>query len=206
MECSWCQIFFLREVTIIELLAPWRIPEKELCPQCAQRFTVIDWQSCCPMIHLQHRALFAYDQGMKEWIHEYKLMGNYQLRETFAAAIRQKINNFDYDCLIPIPLSAERYQERGFNQVTAVLDAGGVKSKEWLDKVVDTAPQAQRSRKQRLEEAQPFAVKPEATVEIKNKKLLLIDDVYTTGRTLYHAAEALQTFGPQSIRSFYFAR
>jgi len=46
MECSWCQIFFSREVTIIELLAPWRIPEKELCPQCAQRFTVIDWQSC----------------------------------------------------------------------------------------------------------------------------------------------------------------
>lgn len=45
MECSWCQIFFSREVTIIELLAPWRIPEKELCPQCAQRFTVIDWQS-----------------------------------------------------------------------------------------------------------------------------------------------------------------
>ncbi len=90
--------------------------------------------------------------------------------------------------------------------MTAVLDAGGVKSKEWLDKVVDTAPQAQRSRKQRLEEAQPFAVKPEATVEIKNKKLLLIDDVYTTGRTLYHAAEALQTFGPQSIRSFSFAR
>jgi competence protein ComFC len=125
------------------------------------------------MIHLQHRALFAYDQGMKEWIHEYKLMGNYQLRETFAAAIRQKINNFDYDCLIPIPLSAERYQERGFNQVTAVLDAGGVKSKEWLDKVVDTAPQAQRSRKQRLEEVQPFAVKPEATVEIKKQETVV---------------------------------
>lgn len=227
MECSWCQIFFPREVTIIELLAPWRIPEKELCPQCAQRFTVIDWQSCCPtcgkkdtiscsdclfwaktcpMIYLQHRALFAYDQGMKAWIHEYKLMGNYQLRETFAAAIRQKINNFEYDCLIPIPLSAERYQQRGFNQVTAVLDAAGVKSQEWLDKVVDTAPQAQRSRKQRLEEAQPFAVKPDVACEIKGKKLLLIDDVYTTGRTLYHAAEALQTFAPQSIRSFSFAR
>ncbi|WP_241508331.1 hypothetical protein [Enterococcus casseliflavus] len=32
------------------------------------------------MIQLQHRALFAYDQGMKDWLHEYKLMGNYQLR------------------------------------------------------------------------------------------------------------------------------
>ena len=108
--------------------------------------------------------------------------------------------------MIPIRLSAERYQQRGFNQVTAVLEAAGVRFQELLEKVVDTAPQAQRSRRKRLVEAQPFAVKPDVACEIKGKKLLLIDDVYTTGRTLYHAAEALQSFGPQSIRSFSIAR
>lgn len=227
MVCSWCKRTFPRERTIIEVLAPWRIPENELCPQCAQQFSVIDWRTCCPscgkketefcsdclyweetcpMIQLQHRALFAYDQGMKDWLHEYKLMGNYQLRGTFAPVIKQKLNRFDYECLIPIPLSAERYQQRGFNQFTAVLEAAGVRFQELLEKVVDTAPQAQRSRRQRLVEAQPFAVKPDVACEIKGKKLLLIDDVYTTGRTLYHAAEALQSFGPQSIRSFSIAR
>ncbi len=111
-------------------------------------------------------CLRSRDEGLASRI---QTDGKLSVAGTFAPVIKQKLNRFDYECLIPIPLSAERYQQRGFNQVTAVLEAAGVRFQELLEKVVDTAPQAQRSRRQRLVEAQPFAVKPDVACEIKGK-------------------------------------
>ena len=46
----------------------------------------------------------------------------------------------------------------------------------------------------------------EALPDLKNKEIVLVDDVYTTGRTLFYAAECLLPFHPKKIRTFTLAR
>lgn len=50
------------------------------------------------------------------------------------------------------------------------------------------------------------SVKLPALPDLKNKEIVLVDDVYTTGRTLFYAAECLLPFHPKKIRTFTLAR
>ncbi|EQC81160.1 hypothetical protein HSIEG1_3183 [Enterococcus sp. HSIEG1] len=46
----------------------------------------------------------TYNQGMQEWLHQYKLMGDFRLRATFLPEIKQAFKGLLYDLVIPIPL------------------------------------------------------------------------------------------------------
>ncbi|GAA6115487.1 ComF family protein [Apilactobacillus kunkeei] len=80
-----------------------------------------------------NKAIFQYNDAMKDFMHRYKFVGDYQLRMIFQKEIRKKIRK---DLLVvPIPVSAETKINRGFNQVigflgdTAYVDALMVKEK-----------------------------------------------------------------------------
>lgn len=88
--------------------------------------------------------------------------------------------------------------------MTAVLQAAGIDYRSLLKKKIHLPPQAAMTRNERLAAPQPFII--EKAQEIKDKRVLLVDDVYTTGQTIYHAAEVLLTCQPKTITSFSFAR
>lgn len=225
MKCSWCQQTFTRELWLWEILWPLGIPASEKCPDCRSKLQPVDFANCCetccnesrncrdcrywrqryPNFLLQHQALMTYNQGMQEWLHQYKLMGDYRLRSAFVPEIKQAFKKLAYDLVIPIPLSQERYQQRGFNQVEEVLQAAGIAYRSLLRKKIHLPPQAGMNRSDRLAVPQPFVIEKDQEA-IKSKRVLLVDDVYTTGQTLYHAAEALLTCQPKTITSFSFAR
>ena len=69
----------------------------------------------------------------------------------------------------------------------------------------ELTPQSEKSRKARLEMEQPFELRV-ANGKIRNQKVLLVDDVYTTGRTLFHGAELLYKNGAEAVESLTFAR
>jgi competence protein ComFC len=224
MRCSWCQQIFARELSLLEILWPLRIPSSEKCATCSDKFLPVDSASCCktccqpsqecrdclywqqryPDFQLIHRALMVYNQGMQEWLHQYKRIGDYRLRETFASEIKQAFQEMAYDVVIPIPLSQKRYQQRGFNQVEGLLQAAGVTYRPWLKKNRHLPPQAGLTREERLAVPQPFVFNGQE--EIKGKRILLVDDVYTTGQTLHHAAAALFAYQPSRIASFSLVR
>lgn len=227
MICSWCHQDVLREVSMLELLCPLLIPSDLRCQSCEDRLERIDWQVCCsccgqrdtqhcsdcqewtrthPDFVFDHRGIFAYNEGMKEWLHQYKLVGDYRLRNVLATDVKKVLKAYRYDQLIPIPLSTDRYKSRGFNQVTAVLDAAGLSYEEHLLKPMPLAPLAALSKKERMAIPQPFSLKKGAAECIMGKKILLVDDVYTTGRTLYHAAALIHSCQPASVQSISFAR
>ncbi|WP_312498607.1 phosphoribosyltransferase family protein [Enterococcus sp.] len=227
MRCNWCMQMVLRDVSMLELLWPLLIPTSIRCHACEKRFARIDGQTCCPScgkhastycsdcqswasaypgFTLKHRGIFAYNEGMKDWLHQYKLMGDFRLREVVAADVKKALKTYRYDCLIPIPLSADRYNERGFNQVIAVLDTAAIAYQELLLKPVSLVPLATLSKLERMAIQQPFSLVDGAEEQIKEKRILLIDDVYTSGRTLYHAAELIHSCQPASIESISFAR
>jgi competence protein ComFC len=225
MRCSWCQQQFTREMSFREFLFPFLIPAAEKCGRCFEKLEFIDphascaycchknkacsdcdyWHQRYPDFRLKHRALLSYNQGMQDWLHQYKLMGDYRLRETFVPEIKRELSEQTYDLVIPIPLSLERFQQRGFNQVEGILQAAGIDYQPILTKKRHLPPQAELSRQERLASPQPFVIESKQ-VQLKDKTLLLVDDVYTTGQTLHHAAEVLLRHHPRKVTSFSLVR
>ncbi len=123
--------------------------------------------------------------------------------------------NFSDPILIPIPLSEKRYKERGFNQAELIAEhvsdmsatSGGrfVLEKNILKKIKDTPNQARiKDRSIRLENLKNcFSIsEPEGIQKIKNRNIILIDDVITTGATLLEAKKTLEKFGAKKVYAF----
>ena len=152
------------------------------------------------------------------WFLKYK--GKKLLASVFAEVVYGRIleelsdlsimENFTDIILIPIPLSSDRYRERGFNQAELIckeltkLD-NNVNFKlenNILIKIKDTKHQARiENRSERLKNIiDSFVVKN--TEKIKNKNIILIDDVTTTGATLSEARKILKRAGARKIIAF----
>lgn len=186
--CQKCQVQFEK------------IPEKH-CPRCYKADCDGICQDCQEWekqgIIIQHQAIFRYNQAMKDFFSQYKFVGDYRLYHIFT----KYFTNLDKNAtIVPIPLSPERLQERGFNQVSAFL--GQAKFADLLEKR-DTVKQSSLNRVERLASQNPFSIK--ANVQIP-KKILLVDDIYTTGRTLQHAVETLKSAGATEVSTFSLCR
>jgi ComF family protein len=111
--------------------------------------------------------------------------------------------------LIPMPLSRERLQERGFNQVQLLAHA---LCPEKIDNSVlqrqqHTAALSSMDRKKRLSSIKnAYAVNPACAHHVKGKKIVLLDDVMTTGASLQAAAKVLRAAGAAHITALVFAR
>ncbi|KXT75960.1 Competence protein F-like protein [Streptococcus sp. DD12] len=151
---------------------------------------------------MAHQALYHYNEAMRAFFSRYKFLGDYALAQVFAPDLRELLQKEKEWTLVGIPTSPATYKERGFNQVTALLDAAGLAHKEVLTKM-DSAKQSSKNRTQRLASQQVFAVKD--SVDLPTK-ILLCDDIYTTGATLQLAKEALLEAGVAHVRSLSLCR
>lgn len=113
------------------------------------------------------------------------------------------------DWIIPMPLSPERLRSRGYNQaheLAKALDARKVKQRLLL-RVHNTPPQRTLPRSERLRNVQhAFAVDPLLREHLADKRVVLLDDVMTSGASLYAAATALRTAGAAHITGLVLAR
>lgn len=113
------------------------------------------------------------------------------------------------DVLVPIPLSKERMRERGYNQA-ALLTLAFKSHKHELHCLTRThhaAAQSDSTRAQRLRNLRnAFAVEAAQRHHIQGKKVLLIDDVMTTGATLTAASRCLLQAGSSQIHVLCMAR
>ncbi|MFB6468933.1 ComF family protein [Cytobacillus sp. Hz8] len=172
----------------------------DLCLDCVRWEQDEQWNGCLK----QNISLFSYNDFLKETIARFKFRGDYVIAKAFSPLFREKIKLLPYDLLVPIPLSEERLLERGFNQAKALVREAGYSSCEFLERT-HSEKQSKKSRLERIEFAQVFRVK-ESSGGIAGKNILLIDDIYTTGSTLYHAAKALKEAGAESVMSLTLAR
>ncbi len=113
------------------------------------------------------------------------------------------------DLYIPIPLHAQREQERGYNQsyliATEISKATGVPSLErGLRRTRETAVQAKLEMEDRIKNVEgAFAL---GDADVVGKHVCLIDDVCTTGATLFSAADCLKSAGAVRVTGLTFAR
>lgn len=163
-------------------------------------------------------ALSYQDQLIKNLIHCFKyrpfikglgktltslIITHFQLTE------KQKCDFSDF-LLIPVPLTKKRLMWRGFNQSEEI----GKELSKFLEiplvnnvlfKIKETLAQIELSDEEREENIkQAFLVKNEK--EIKGRKILLVDDVYTTGSTLEESALSLKRAGAKEVWGVVVAR
>jgi len=212
-------------------LASVRAPAEPLCLRCGAPLPLNQSHS-----HISHalcvscldgrgptaldglRVAAVYEGTIRKAIHalkyENKRRAAQPLGALLAAAYHRSASvGMRADLIIPVPLHADRVRERGYNQ--AGLLARAVAARLGLplnDKLVirQRATQTQVGlpwRARRANVTGAFALTdPQAAEHLAGRRILLIDDVATTGSTLDATAQALATAGPASIWGLALAR
>ncbi|MBC7379889.1 MAG: ComF family protein [Burkholderiaceae bacterium] len=113
------------------------------------------------------------------------------------------------DLVLPMPLSAPRLRERGFNQALELARrlAPAKADASLLLRIRDTAPQTTLKRAERLRNVKSaFAVAPLRRAALHLKDVVLVDDVMTSGASLFTAAAALRQAGAARVTALVVAR
>jgi ComF family protein len=113
------------------------------------------------------------------------------------------------DLVIPMPLSAARLRARGFNQALVLARALNAQKLESavLLRIKETPALSLLDREDRLRAmTDAFAVEPLLAKRVRGKRIVLVDDVMTTGATLHGASSALKAAGAAHITGLVFAR
>lgn len=150
---------------------------------------------------------FAYKPPISEWIKELKFGGNFSLGYKLGILLKKVLKDQipEVDLIIPLPLSLKRLRERGFNQ-SFLLTWGFLEKKpsdKFLKRILHTKVQTELSQKERWENVKNAFL---ATSEVKEKSILVIDDVMTTGATLNEASKALKNKGANKVYVMVLAR
>ena len=115
----------------------------------------------------------------------------------------------EIDLLLPVPLSSQRLRARGFNQ-SLLLARRLARSKteaNLLRRVRDSAPQATLDRAARRTNLRgAFEIDPSRICSIQGRHVALVDDVMTTGTTLFEAAAVLRQAGATRVTALVLAR
>lgn len=150
-------------------------------------------------------SVFEFSGLMQEAIYRLKYDGEVNLAPLLGAFMAEKLveKGWDIDLIIPVPLHPDRLSERGFNQSYLLSkeigrECGIDVSDSILKRVVYTKSQVSLSRLERM-----FNVKnafhADNGDDIKNKSILIVDDIMTTGATLNECSKAISIFSPESI-------
>jgi ComF family protein len=144
-----------------------------------------------PLVSATAQFYFTKESLMQHLMHQFKYKGNKDLGLQFGRIMGdqlQRSNRFYPDVLIPLPLFPAKEKRRGYNQATVLCNGISENMKiPVLDKVIirphHTETQTKKGRVERWKNMEGKFVLTNAEA-IRNKHVLLIDDVVTTGATL----------------------
>lgn len=193
--CTVCSTPFLN---------PWPLDEAGVCVACRSGLRGFD-----------HAASFgAYDGSLRKLIHLFKYAGLKPLAKPLAGFLVRALSIDDhYDAIVPVPLHWRKRWRRGYNQsellARCVAKKRGIPVWKALRRRRPTAVQAGLTNAgRRRNVAAAFAVKsgPRFAGRLAGKRILLIDDVMTTGATAGACATALKRGGAASVSLLTLAR
>jgi ComF family protein len=191
-------------------VARWRRVPHPLCHRCGQpSMEGIDCRICAawpPGLERARSAVWL-EGTARRAAHQLKYGGWTRLAQPMADAMRDLEPLTGRVCLIPIPLGARRQAGRGYNQSERLAAAlatrlGGTVRSDLLRRARDTRTQTALTPEAR----QANVAGAFAAVARPPARVVLVDDVFTTGATLCAAAAALRAAGCETIEAVTFAR
>lgn len=185
-----------------------------ICPVCGD---AVQTASLCPDCSAaappmqQLRSIFSYQTAVKRLVHRLKFHRDLALGDIMAQPMIETYSDLQWtvDLVAVVPLSRKRMNERGYNQAALLakplaLFFGLPYTSRAVKRIIETPSQVglnARERKQNVENA--FLA--EARI-VNQKSILLVDDVLTTGATMFSCANALLAAGAERVYGLSFAR
>jgi len=149
----------------------------------------------------EHLWIYEYKDEVREKIIDYKFNNKSYLYRTFLQIIlsTESVCNYikKFDILIPVPIHKKRAKKRGYNQSELIAKgiAKNIKSIQLqtniIEKIKNIKPQSTLSKDMRIENVKNAYRLKKCDICLKNKNVLLIDDVFTTGSTVNECAKTL---------------
>ena len=164
----------------------------------------------------EHLYIFSYQGIIRKMILDYKFNEEAYLYKTFVNFLLKNKNFFEklekYDTIIPVPISNKRLKSRGYNQ--SLLLAKEISrntsftlklQEDCLFKVRDIIEQSKLNKEERAKNIQGV-YKLFNEESLYNKKILLVDDIFTTGSTVNECSKVLRKAKPKTIGIFTIAK
>jgi len=211
--------FFLDLIFPIDCLG-CRRPEVWLCPSCWAKIKIHQPQDTKPpAVYPDLDSVWIaadYQQPLlQNLIHCFK----YNFVRALSAPLsqllidffqRQRPSDLNFDLVIPVPLARKRLIWRSFNQAALLAEkVSETFGWRWSQKIVIrqryTKPQVGLSRQQRQKNIEGV-FKVITTSAVKDQRILLIDDVLTTGSTLSELAQTLKNAGAANVQALVIAQ
>lgn len=217
MNCIWCNQIIEEKRPLSCLFSI----ENSICLQCSQLFQPLPLEKVCPGCgrlmeqceycydcvrwkvelgerFVQNQALYQYDEVGKQFMERYKFVGDCRVAGLIRKKLQEKLLKYLLQGYVvcPLPSSANSMKNREFEAVTYLLKVARIPFQQLLQHIGDGKKQSEKTRAERMQLQQPFCIKE--GVELPSK-VILFDDVYTTGRTIRLAAECLQERGVKKI-------
>ena len=175
-----------------------------LCPQCSEETTLGQRCGAClkdPPAFARTVALFRYEFPVDRLIQALKYGHQLPLAAWLGAQLGERLVAGDFDLVVPLPLHPARLRARGFNQSLEIARplgrALGIPvAPDGLIRTRATPPQAELPLKERARNVRGAF---EYRGELAGQRVLLVDDVMTTGSTLREAARILALHGAGPI-------
>ena len=202
------------ETKAVRIVAPF-------CQKCSKPFegSITNTFACANCAHrtIYFDAAVAAYRGrgiVRQIIHEFKYGRQIYLRHLVgrwlnSALDDERLRQSHFDVIVPVPLHPTRRRERGFNQASLLAELlsaqTSIPAKPLLERTRYTTTQTALDRSERMENLHN-AFRLRKNADVRGLRVLLVDDVLTTGSTLNECARILKRAGAFSVHAATAAR
>ena len=170
--------------------------EREFCPDCGRK----------KHYYKQGKAVFSYQKGMKRSMYRFKYAGRREYAAFYARVAKERMQRWilrhGIEVIVPIPMYKSKQRRRGYNQAEVFARCLGdylelpVDGK-MIQRIKNTVPQKELNDIQRKDNLKgAFHLQ---TNIVKYRKILLVDDIYTTGCTVDEVTKCFLAAGIEEI-------
>ena len=230
INCLICCQSFIPRISYLKILSLIKKSEKSICAHCIKKFEDLGeirfkfcskklpkadicddcktWQKIYQKDILINHSIYKYNDFFHDLMVNYKRYGDYVLYRVLEQLCMEELSGLNFDYYVPIPTSKDHQERRQFDTISSIYQ-NIVPLSYALEKMDISGSQGEKNRIERLATPQSFLVeKDNEKFQYKDESsFLLLDDIYTTGRTLYHARDALRSVFPKAkIESFSICR
>jgi ComF family protein len=192
------------------------VDEKVTCPVCGRWIgETIECGECITDPKRFERGYFGYifEGPVREALHAFKFQGRKDVGRAIVRTLKERVASIGdaFDLIVPLPVTEKRLKARGFNQSYIVSEeisriTGKPIDYRTLRKIRETRDQYTLSKGERAKNlVRAFALEG-AGLGARGKRVLLVDDLYTTGNTAREASKTLLRAKTKGILFFALAR